>query len=258
MRSFTAGLGKSYFGSWRTQYLMVAPVGQPSDVGTNYNTTQPHCIPSDRGAKKPTSGMNYYPNRQTEIASHYAIVVIGTSLGGLRALQVLLAGLPKDFPLSVAIAQHRHRNSDETLSLFLQQHCALPVTEAEDKETILPGRVYLAPADYHLLVEGARFALSTEAPVCYARPSIDVLFESAAEAYGEKAIGAILTGASSDGSQGLLQIKRRGGLAVVQEPTTAEAKTMPNAAIAAVSVDWIVPLGEIAPLIVQLCNRAVR
>lgn len=238
--------------------LRVAYRRHPSEVGTDYNTTQPHCIPSHRGARKPTSGMSYYPNRKTAIASDYAMVVIGTSLGGLRALQVLLAGLPKDFPLPVAIAQHRHKNSDETLSLFLQQHCVLPVTEAEDKEAILPGRVYLAPADYHLLVEGDRFALSTEAPVCYARPSIDVLFESAADSYGEKAIGAILTGASSDGSQGLLQIKRRGGLAVVQEPTTAEAKTMPNAAIAAVAVDWIVPLGEIAPLIVKLCNRAVR
>jgi len=239
-------------------YLRVTRRQPPTEVGTHYNTTQPHCRTSYRGARKPTSGMSHYPNRKRSLASDYAMVVIGTSLGGLRALQVLLTGLPKNFPLPVAIAQHRHKNSDETLSLFLQQHCALPVTEAEDKETILPGRVYLAPADYHLLVEGARFALSTEAPVCYARPSIDVLFESAADAYREKAIGAILTGASSDGSQGLLQIKRRGGLAVVQEPTTAEAKTMPSAAIAAVAVDWIVPLGEIAPLIVKLCNRAVR
>jgi two-component system, chemotaxis family, protein-glutamate methylesterase/glutaminase len=202
--------------------------------------------------------MSYYPNQKDAVASHYAIVVIGTSLGGLRALQVLLAGLPKSFPLPVVIAQHRHKHSDETLSIFLQQQCALPVTEAEDKQAILPGRVYIAPADYHLLVESGHFALSTEAPVCYARPSINVLFESAADSYGQEAIGVILTGASNDGTQGLLRIKSRGGVAVVQEPTTAECPTMPKAAMAAVAVDWIVPLGEIAPLITKLCQRALR
>lgn len=188
----------------------------------------------------------------------YEIVVVGTSLGGLNALQVLLGGLPKNFRLPVAIVQHRHKQTDETLSAFLQRHCALPVTEAEDKEAILPGRVYLAPADYHLLVEAGRFALSTEAPVCYARPSINVLFESAADAYGCRAIGVILTGASNDGTQGLLRIKAHRGLAVVQEPTTAECSLMPKSAIAAVAVDWILPLSEITPLIINLCHPALR
>ncbi len=188
----------------------------------------------------------------------FDIVVIGTSLGGLHALQVLLSGLPEDFALPVAIAQHRHKSSDKGLSIFLQHYCALPLSEAEDKEVIQPGRVYLAPPDYHLLVEDGQLALSTEAPVCHARPSIDVLFESAADAYAHRAIGVILTGASNDGTQGLLRIKECGGLAVVQEPTTAECAIMPKAAIAEVSIDWILPLPEIAPLLVNLCHPALR
>lgn len=213
----------------------------------------------------------------------YQIVVVGTSLGGLHALQILLSGLPKNFSLPVAIVQHRHKSSDESLSVFLQQYCALPLTEAEDKEAIAPGHVYIAPADYHLLVELRQpnedsqdeqragtptFALSTEAPVCYARPSIDVLFESAAEAYPSRVIGVILTGASNDGSQGLVSIKAHGGLAVVQEPTTAECSTMPRAAInalqqrysgrTAVASNWILPLQDIAPFIVNLCQPALR
>jgi two-component system chemotaxis response regulator CheB len=237
------------------------------------------------------------------------IVVVGTSLGGLHALEVLLAGLPDNLPVPMAITQHRHRDSDDSLCVFLQGHCALPLKEAEDKEVILPGRVYLAPADYHLLVEAGyshqvttkdmalpalqrtndtsennmvsqrnlqdrqkvgvpTFALSTEAPVLHARPSIDALFESAADAYGEKIIGVLLTGASNDGSQGLIKIKANGGLVIVQDPTSAESPTMPKAAIsafkqqrstnAAIAVDWILPLHDIAPLIVNLCHLALR
>ncbi|HAA32210.1 MAG TPA: chemotaxis protein CheB [Cyanobacteria bacterium UBA8553] len=202
----------------------------------------------------------------------YELIVIGASLGGLHALEVLLKGLPKNFPLPVAIAQHRHKTSDDSLSVVLQRYCPLLVTEVEDKDKIMPGRVYLAPADYHLLVEVSQtqwnsqgeyktsiptLALSTEAPVLYARPSIDVLFESAADAYGAKVIGVILTGASHDGSQGLARIKANGGLTIVQEPNTACCATMPKAAIAAVSVDWILPLNKIAPLIVNLCTPAL-
>jgi two-component system, chemotaxis family, protein-glutamate methylesterase/glutaminase len=203
----------------------------------------------------------------------YELVVVGASLGGLHALEVLLAGLPKSFQVPLAIAQHRHKDSDDSLSFFLQHQCALPVKEVEDKDAIMPGRVYVAPADYHLLVEAGEthwtrqeeyktsaptFALSTEAPVLYARPSIDVLFESAADVYGEKVIGVILTGASHDGTQGLARIKANGGLAIVQEPNTADCATMPKAAIASVAVDWILPLNDIAPLLVNLCNRALR
>jgi two-component system, chemotaxis family, protein-glutamate methylesterase/glutaminase len=185
----------------------------------------------------------------------HKIVVVGISLGGLKALAVLLRGLPPDFMLPVAIVQHRHKDSDRSLDTFLQEYCALPISEVEDKVPIRPGHVYLAPADYHLLVERDGFALSTEAPVWYARPSIDVLFESAADAYGAFAVGVIMTGASQDGALGLAAIKARGGLAVVQEPATAECRVMPDAAIAATTVDCILPLEEIAPFLgkIALC-----
>jgi len=198
----------------------------------------------------------------------YKIVVVGTSLGGLHALQILLPSLPKSFPLPVAIVQHRHKESNDSLSVFLQGYCALPLTEAEDKEAIVPGRVYLAPPDYHLLVEEGHFALSTEAAVCHARPSIDVLFESAADAYAQGVIGVILTGASHDGSQGLLSIQAQGGLALIEDPTTAQSPTMPTAALAAlqqqrisntvVTAYWILPLRDIAPFLVNLCHLALR
>lgn len=183
----------------------------------------------------------------------FELVVVGTSLGGLHALEVLLSGLHKSFPLSMAVVQHRHKNAN-TLVAFLQRHSALPLKEAEDKEVIVPGRVYFAPADYHLLVEPGKFTLSTEAPVLYARPSIDLLFESAADAYAERVIGVILTGASRDGAQGLAKIKACGGLTVAQSPATAESRTMPKAAIATVAVDWVLPLAEIAPLLLKVCH----
>lgn len=185
----------------------------------------------------------------------FELVVIGTSWGGLKALEIILAGLPKDFPLGVAIAQHRHKNAGELLSELLQRHSLLPVVEAEDKHPIAPGQVYLAPADYHLLVEPGNFALSTEAPVLYSRPSIDLLFESAADAYTHRAIGVILTGANHDGSQGLAALKRKGGLAIVQEPTEAESSPMPTAAIAATQVDHILPLAKIASCLIKLADR---
>ncbi|MBV9390110.1 MAG: chemotaxis protein CheB [Chroococcidiopsidaceae cyanobacterium CP_BM_ER_R8_30] len=188
----------------------------------------------------------------------FELVVIGTSLGGLKAIEILLSGLPKGFPLAIAIAQHRHRNAKELLSKLLQQHSLLPVVEVEDKYPVTPGHVYLAPADYHLLVEPGNFALSTEAPVLYARPSIDLLFESASDAYTHRAIGVILTGANQDGSQGLAALKRRGGLAIVQDPNEAESSPMPIAAISATQVDHILPLGKIASCLIELANRGKR
>lgn len=181
------------------------------------------------------------------------LVVAGTSLGGLRALATLLGGLPGDFPAPLAIVQHRTADAAGALSRILQEHSRLPVSEIEDKQPIAPARVYLAPADYHVLVELGAFALSTEAPILYARPSIDALFESAADAYGEQVVGVILTGASADGARGLARLKQRGGLALVQSPETAECAVMPAAAIAATQVDWVLPLMEIAPRLVSLC-----
>jgi two-component system, chemotaxis family, protein-glutamate methylesterase/glutaminase len=181
------------------------------------------------------------------------LVVVGASLGGMRALVTLLGGLPGDFPTPLAIVQHRAADSDRSLGRFLQEYSLLPVHEIEDKQPILPAQVYLAPAGYHVLIEAGTFALSTEAPILHARPSIDVLFESAADAYADRAIGVILTGASADGARGLARLKQRGGLVLVQTPETAESEVMPAAAIAATTVDWILPLADIAPRLVSLC-----
>ncbi|WP_193197539.1 chemotaxis protein CheB [Nostoc sp. MG11] len=184
----------------------------------------------------------------------FKIVVIGTSLGGLSALKIILGNLPADFSVPIAIVQHRHKESDETLNKLLQEHTLLPIREVEDKDEIKSGHVYLAPADYHLLIEPNHFALSTDEPVSYARPSIDVLFESAADIYAQQVIGVILTGANQDGVQGLKKVKARGGLTIVQEPATAESCIMPEAAISAVAVDYILSLSDIASKIVKLCH----
>nr|WP_290221232.1 chemotaxis protein CheB [Trichocoleus desertorum] len=200
-----------------------------------------------------------FSRKQAPRQPHFELVVVGTSLGGLSALEILLKGLPSNFPAAVAIVQHRHKDSNIGLSEFLQSCSLLPLQDAADKAAIVPGHVYLAPADYHLLVESAGwFALSTDMPVSYARPSIDVLFESAADAYGHHTIGIILTGSGGDGSQGLARIKARGGLAIVQDPQTAESQMMPKAAIATTAVDWILPLADIAPRLIHLCQPVIR
>lgn len=184
----------------------------------------------------------------------FRFIAVGTSLGGTMALQVLLPALPGDFPGALAVVLHRGKESDDALIEFLRRDCRLPVEEARDKTPIVPGHIYVAPADYHLLVEGDHFALSTEAPVAYARPSIDVLFESAADACGTEAVGVILTGAGQDGALGMAAIKRRGGLTIVQAPETAERGDMPRAALAGGMADEVLPLDRIAPFLAKLCN----
>jgi two-component system chemotaxis response regulator CheB len=175
------------------------------------------------------------------------LVVVGTSMGGLRALDQVLSGLAPDFPLPLAIVQHRGTDSAQPqLPRLLQLSCTLPVSECNDKEPIVGGHVYLAPPDYHLLVDDGRFALSVDERVLYARPSIDVLFESAADEYRDGVVGVLLTGANSDGTRGAGRIKKRGGVVVAQDPRTAEAPTMPRAAIEAGVVDRVLPLAEIA------------
>jgi two-component system chemotaxis response regulator CheB len=186
----------------------------------------------------------------------FEIVVVGTSIGGLKALQTLLSGLPDGFRAPVVIVQHRNKDSENGLCDFLGRSSRLPIAEPEDKETIVPGRAYLAPRDYHLLVENGSFALSTDPPVGFARPSIDVLFESTADQYKERAIGVVLTGANRDGARGLAAIKLLGGLTVVQDPAHAACREMPDAAIAGSEVDRILALEEIGPFLGGLCNLA--
>lgn len=189
------------------------------------------------------------------------LIVIGCSLGGMYALQAILAPLPSDFCVPIVVAQHRHKRSNEQLPAFFRRATQLKVVDADDKLWVEPGHVYLAPADYHLLVErnGARgeLSLSVDDAVRYSRPSIDVLFESAADAYGSHVIGVILTGANEDGARGAKRIKQRGGSVLVQDPKTAEAPAMPQATIDAVRVDRILPLDQIAPHLVELCGLTV-
>ncbi len=182
----------------------------------------------------------------------FDIVVIGTSTGGLKALQNVLSSLPPDFPVPVVIVQHRGKISDDGLCEFLGEFCNMPLSEPDDKEPLLPGHTYLAPRDYHLLIQNGSFALSIDAPEAFARPSIDALFETAADAFQERAIAIILTGANRDGVRGLSAIKARGGLTIVEDPATAACGDLPAAVIERMNPDWVVPLHEIAPLLVKL------
>jgi two-component system chemotaxis response regulator CheB len=180
-------------------------------------------------------------------------VVIGVSAGGLKALSAIIPSLPRDFDIAVIVVQHVREGSDDFLARNLDSNSAVRVKEADEKEAILPGTVYIAPAGYHLLVETDRtFSLSTEGLVNYARPSIDVLFESAAEVYGGKLVGVILTGANSDGARGLASVKQAGGLTLVQNPDTAEVSVMPAAAINGTQVDHILELSDLASFIAGL------
>jgi two-component system, chemotaxis family, protein-glutamate methylesterase/glutaminase len=177
---------------------------------------------------------------------NYQLVVIGASWGGLRAVREVLDGLGNASPAPIVVAQHRGPGAGERLAQLLQRHTELTVREAEDKDRLVPGSVYLAPPDYHTLIESdGTLALSTEGLVRHARPSIDVLFRSAAEAYHERCVGVVLTGANDDGAEGLARIKELGGVAVVQDPRTAERREMPDAAIDATHADIVLPLEEI-------------
>jgi two-component system chemotaxis response regulator CheB len=186
------------------------------------------------------------------------IIVIGTSMGGLHALQLILSALPDNFCVPIVVVQHRHKQSGDALAIVLKRKAnKLCIVDAEDRQKIAQGCVYLAPADYHLYVERGEFSLSTDAAESYSRPSIDVLFESAADAYGEGVLAVLLTGANADGARGLKAIKKRGGYVVVQDPATAEAPAMPSAGIAAVEVDQILPLQEIGQFLADRCRTGV-
>lgn len=184
----------------------------------------------------------------------HPVVAIGCSWGGLQALSVVLEGLPRDLAAAVVIVQHR-AHAPSSLASLLADHTPWPVCEAEDKEPISPGHVYLAPPGYHLLADGGRFALSTEAPVSHSRPSVDVLFESLAQSFGRRVIGVILTGANADGAAGLAEIIRHGGGAVVQSPTSAEKRAMPDAAIASAAGAEVASITEVASVVARLVAR---
>ena len=182
----------------------------------------------------------------------YDLVVVGTSWGGLAALRTLVGALPASFRMAVTLVQHRHKDSDHVLRALLQERSPLVVCEVEDKMPLEEGHIYVAPPDYHTLIEPGHFALSTEAPVRFSRPSIDVTFNSAADAYGHRMVGVVMTGANTDGALGLRRISDLGGLAIIQDPKTAESPTMPEAAQKAVPRARVMPLPRIGEYLATL------
>jgi two-component system chemotaxis response regulator CheB len=180
------------------------------------------------------------------------LIVIGASWGGLRAVGEILAGLPGDLGVTVLVVQHRAEDAGDVLAGLLDRAGPLSVREVEDKQPILDAGVLVAPCGYHVLVERDHFALSTEDQVRFSRPSIDVALETAADAFGPALIGVVLTGANDDGAAGLTAVRRRGGMAIVQDPETALQPRMPAAARAAASPQIVAELSEIGPLLARL------
>jgi two-component system, chemotaxis family, protein-glutamate methylesterase/glutaminase len=186
-------------------------------------------------------------------------VVIGASAGGLEALSVLLPALPPGTRASVFIVLHLPRDRPSLLTQILARKCALPVREAQDKELVELGTVYFAPSNYHLLVDqGPSLALSVDDPVCHSRPSINVLFESAADVFSDRLLGIILTGANDDGAAGLAAVQDHGGFTVVQQPETARSPQMALAAIKRRTPDRVLPLEQIAALLSTLAEHRAK
>jgi two-component system chemotaxis response regulator CheB len=185
------------------------------------------------------------------VKPHLSMIAVGASWGGLNALRAIAHGLPAHFPVPITFVQHRSKDSGALRDL-LQDCTSLIVCEVEDKQPIMGGYVYLAPPDYHLLVDGDEFSLSVDEPVRFSRPSIDVFFESVADRFGAEAAGVVLTGANDDGARGLLHIAARGGLAIVQDPRTAESPIMPRAALRAVPSARTMSLERVTPFLASL------
>lgn len=188
------------------------------------------------------------------------VVAIGASAGGVSALQVLIGALPRDLPAGVLVVLHLEPTRASHLPELLARVAAIEVHAAVDGEPILPGHVYTAIANAHLLANGGNVELGRAAPVHFSRPSIDLLFESVATSFGAGAIGVVLTGSGSDGTVGLQAIKRRGGTTIVQDTSEAEHSSMPASAHATGCVDLMLPLRDIAPALVRVLtdDRAPR
>lgn len=195
------------------------------------------------------------PQRSTE---HPEAVVIGGSAGSIEVISDLLAALPADFALPIIIVVHLPRRRPSLLAEVFGPKCACPLKEAEDKGPIVPGTVYVAPADYHLLIDaGPAFALSVDEPVNFTIPSIDALFESAADVYGPGLVGIVLTGANDDGARGLRAIADAGGITLVQSPDEATVRAMPDAAKTACPHARILTVREIRRYLLHIGARKV-
>jgi two-component system, chemotaxis family, protein-glutamate methylesterase/glutaminase len=185
------------------------------------------------------------------------VVVMGASWGGLRAVESVLGALPPSLPAAVAVVLHRAPDVETgVLPALLGARSGLPVRDADDKDELEAGLVLVGPPDYHLLLEPGSVSLSVEEPVHHSRPSIDVLFETAAEAYGSEAVGVVLTGANDDGAAGLARIVQLGGQAIVQDPADAERSEMPRAAMVAVPAARVLPLAEIPAAVCEAVGVA--
>jgi two-component system chemotaxis response regulator CheB len=198
-------------------------------------------------------------NALVSLAGRVDMVVIGTSAGGIDALLALLPGLSADFRIPVVIVLHLPRDRPSYLAQIFLQKCALPVCEAADKEPVRPGTVYFAPPDYHLLIDaGPTLALSADEPVNYSRPSIDVLFESAADVDGERLLGVILTGANEDGAAGLAAVHAAGGITIVQQPESAQVKQMVVSALSRNPASHVLDLEGISAVLHTLDGGVTR
>lgn len=183
------------------------------------------------------------------------MICIGGSSGSIDVMHDILGGLPTSFDMPIAIVLHRHKNSGDVLKRLLRSPGMPSIIEPYDKENLSNGAIYLAPADYHMLVDRRSIRLSVDPPVVFARPSIDVLFESAAQAYRQAAIGIILSGASEDGASGAQQIHREGGYVIVQDPASAKVSTMPRATMESVSAARVMDVRDIIEFLRPLLRR---
>lgn len=187
-------------------------------------------------------------------ASSIRAVVVGASSGGIDALRQLMSGLAADFTTPLIIVQHTAAEGSQGLVEVLDGFGPLKIGEAQARHPVLPGHAYLAPPGYHLLVEkNERFSLSVDERVCYVRPSVDVLFESAADVWRASLVGVILTGANDDGANGLKAVRAAGGKAIVQLPSDAFAAEMPMAALARAGADYVAPSAQVGALLSRLC-----
>jgi two-component system chemotaxis response regulator CheB len=190
-------------------------------------------------------------------APQFDVVALGASAGGVEALHVVVETLPVDFPAAVLIVQHMDPRHRSMLAGLLGRRCRLRVKQATNGEPIERGTVYIAQPDAHLLVRDGRLVLTDTKHVHFSRPSIDLLFESVADAYGDRAIAVILSGSGVDGADGIRAVKAKGGTTIVQSPATAAHAGMPQAARATGCVDVTLPLEEIGPAIASLVVPAL-
>jgi len=188
-----------------------------------------------------------------DINGKYKAIVIGASAGGLFALSFILETLPSDYPVPVIVVQHRSKDQRDLLEEVLQSKCKVRIKQADEKENIEAGNVYIAPPDYHLLIESDKtFSLSSDELVCFSRPSINVLFETAAVVFKNTLVGIILTGANNDGAAGILAIKKYGGLAIAQNPDEAQFPLMPKISIETKAIKHIWTLPEIQNFLLKI------